>query len=87
MKRNLRTLAAFLAVLTAAGTVSCGGSGSASDTTVTGGDTTTAPVTEAGYDYPDVDFGGYKFKVINFSDYYNCYVRLDLDEMTGETVE
>ena len=44
-------------------------------------------MTEAGYDYPDVDFGGYKFKVINFSDYYNCYVRLDLDEMTGETVD
>ena len=36
MKRNLRTLAAFLAVLTAAGTVSCGGSGPASDTTASG---------------------------------------------------
>ena len=88
MKKTIRMLAAFLAIATAAGTVSCGGSASTStDTTAAGGDTTTAPVTEAGYDYPDVDFGGYEFKVINFSDYYNCYVRLDLDEMTGETVD
>ncbi|MBQ2708594.1 MAG: hypothetical protein IJF67_10035 [Clostridia bacterium] len=44
-------------------------------------------MTEAGYDYPDVDFGGYEFKVLNFSDFYNCYLRLALDEMTGETVD
>ena len=51
-------LAALLALLTAAGTVSCGGSAGSTDTTPAGGDTTTAPVTEAGYDYPDKDFGG-----------------------------
>ena len=60
MKKNIRMLAALLALLTAAGTVSCGGSGSASDTTASGADTT-APETEAGYPYPDKDFGGYTF--------------------------
>ena len=68
--QNLRTLAAFLAVLTAAGTVSCGSSADPTDTTISGGDSTEVVVTEEAYEYPDVDYDGYEFKVLNFTDYY-----------------
>ena len=83
MKQNHLTNI-FLALLLA--TTSCGEPALPVD------DTTAAPVAETtiapvGYDYPDADYGGYEFKVLNFTDYYNCYVNLDLDEMTGETVD
>ncbi|MBQ2708595.1 MAG: extracellular solute-binding protein [Clostridia bacterium] len=86
MKKNIRMLAALLALLTAAGTVSCGGSGSASDTTASGADTT-APETEAGYPYPDKDFGGYTFKVLNYETFVDCYMHIAMEDMTGEAVD
>lgn len=80
-------LAALLALLTAAGTVSCGGSAGTADTTAAGGDTTTVPETEAGYDYPDKDFGGYEFKVLNYETFVDCYMHVEMEEMTGEAVD
>ncbi|MBQ8510367.1 MAG: hypothetical protein IJ493_10730 [Clostridia bacterium] len=42
---------------------------------------------EEGYVYPDVDYEGYEFKILNFSDFWDCYMRIDLDEQTGEMVD
>ena len=41
-------------------------------------------VEETGYKYPDVDYGGYEFRVLNFDKYVNCTIRVDETEQTGE---
>jgi len=51
-------------------------------------DTSDAATDETGgYDYPALDLEGYEFKVLNFDDFYNCYMHLDLTEQTGETID
>ncbi|MBO5218144.1 MAG: hypothetical protein J6C52_01860, partial [Clostridia bacterium] len=69
------------------GATACGEAApSGTDTTAAdGGDTTTAAPT--GYDYGDHDFGGYEFKVLNFEEYCNVYMKLDLDEQSGEALD
>ena len=87
MKNTMRMTAMALAAILAAGTVSCGGSEpTGTDTTAASADTTAAPV-EQGYDYPDVDYGGYEFRILNFDEFYTCYMRVDITEQTGETVD
>ena len=77
--------ALFLAVLLAAGTLSCG-----SDKP-SGSDNTTAPTssndTTSEYDYPDENFGGYEFTFYNADQQFNCYIRLDFEEQTGEALD
>ena len=41
-------------------------------------------VEETGYKYPDVDYKGYEFRVLNFDQYVNCNIRVDEQEQTGE---
>jgi len=87
MKNSLRITAMALAAILAAGMASCGGEAPVgSDTTTASGETTAAPV-EEGYDYPDVDYGGYEFRILNFEEFYTCYMRVDVTEQTGETVD
>ncbi len=80
--KKTRIISLFLATVMLS---SCGGTASGSD------ETTTAPVTEettvpeeSGYDYPDVDYGGYEFRVLNFDQYVNCNLRVDITEQSGE---
>lgn len=76
------TLAAILAV----GTMSCGGETSTKDK---GNDTgtTSAADTTSEYDYPDENFGGYEFTFFNADKQYGCYIRLDFEEQTGESLD
>lgn len=39
------------------------------------------------YDYPDKGFDGYEFVILNMDSYYNSYVKVDVGEQTGETVD
>lgn len=47
-------------------------------------ETTTAA---EGYVYPDKDYGGYDFRILNFDEFWDCYVRIDIPEQTGEVVD
>ncbi len=44
---------------------------------------------EPGYDYPNVNYGGYEFRILNpdVSQSYECYVSLAFDEQTGEMLD
>ncbi len=66
---------------------SCGSSENIGEETADG--IATAAVTETteetvGYIYPDVDYEGYDFRILNFNEYMGFHVTLDFDEMTGE---
>ncbi len=72
--------------------VSCGG-GAPHDTGSDSGEgtdntsDTTAPVVEEGYDYPDVDYEGYKFRILNFDEHHGSYMNLDFEQATGEKLD
>ena len=84
MKKN-RIISIFLALLLMA-SVSCGEAAAPTgDTTASAAEETTAA--PAGYDYPDVDYGGYEFRVLNFDDHHGSYMNLDFAEATGETLD
>lgn len=80
-----RTTAITLAALLAVGTMSCSSdkpSGSQSTTEPTSSNDTTSE-----YDYPDEDFSGYEFTFYNADEQFNCYIRLDFEEQTGEALD
>ncbi len=86
MRKLTRSASLLLALLTALSAVGCGGTTTPADTIASGEDTT--PVeTEPEYNYPDVDYGGYTFKVLNLDEFYSCYTKVDVQEQTGETVD
>ena len=87
MKQSKRTISLILfsAILTGI-LAGCGSEPVGQDETSDG--TTSAEVTtEAGYDYPDVNYDGYEFRILNIDNFYNCYVKTDVAEQTGETVD
>lgn len=85
-QNRLTALVLFAAMLT--GTLAgCGEKQPSETTTDSTADTTPAETTAAGYDYPDVDYKGYEFKILNIDSFYNCYVKTDVEEQTGETVD
>ena len=85
-QNRLTALVLFAAMLT--GTLAGCGEKQPSDTTTDStADTTPEETTAAGYDYPDVDYEGYEFKILNIDSFYNCYVKTDVEEQTGETVD
>ena len=87
MQNHNRSLALFLiAVLLAGNLVGCG-SEQGTEITTTEPETTPEETTAAGYDYPDVDYEGYEFKILNVDSFYNCYVKTDVEEQTGELVD
>ena len=52
-----------------------------------GNDVSVSEDAEQEYSYPDVDYGGYEFTFLNFDSQWNCYIRLDMDEQTGESLD
>lgn len=85
--RFTATLLVLLMVFTA---VSCGGDGSSGTSDTTAADEqvqTDSAETEPAYNYPTVKYDGYKFRVINLDEFYNCYVTIDITEQTGEAVD
>ena len=85
MNKANRTLAILLSLLTALPLVACGEEKVPSDGIDVSSDTTVA--NESGYNYPDVDYGGYEFRVLNFDEYCNTNLRVDVEEQTGEKLD
>ena len=68
-------------------TASCGG-GSTDDkeTSPSGGETTTS-AEQTGYKYPDKNFNGKEFTVMNYSNMWECVMALDFAEQTGDRLD
>ena len=77
------TATLFLAILMSVIT-SCGGEGTHDVTTQTG--TPLDETAEASW-IPDANYGGYKFRVLNFESYFNQYVKIDLAEQSGDMLD
>lgn len=86
MNKKLRMTSLLLALLTALPIVSCGDNAeqSGGETTVSN-NSTTAEV--SGYDYPDVNYGDYVFRVLNFDEYCSTNLRVDIEEQAGEKLD
>lgn len=87
MKKHQRitsaALAAILLLLTGCGS---GADGKLSDTSAdTDAETTLAE--PEGYTYPDKDYEGYNFRILNLDFFGDCYVAVDIQEQTGESVD
>ena len=76
--------------------MSCGGNGgnggnggSGKETSDMGGQSQEITETDVTgeYAYPDKDYGGYEFRILNFNEFWSCYVRVDIQEQTGEVVD
>ena len=50
-------------------------------------DTTTEPVIEDTYDYPELDCGGDEFTILNPENFWDMYTYLDFEQMTGEIID
>lgn len=82
MKKRL--LAMLLAAIMTASMVACAG-----DTTDDTADTaavgeTAAVETEAAWEFPDVDYAGGEYRILNFDQLWNMYIHMDMPEQTGE---
>ncbi len=86
MKQKIGTLT--LSAILVSQTVACGGSGASKDSLSTSGSdsSTTLEAIESGYSYPDEDYGGYEFRVLNFDEYMGFHISLDFEEQTGENL-
>ena len=72
MKKQTRLTALLLFAAMLTGTLAGCGEKQPSDTaTDSTADTTPEETTAAGYDYPDVDYEGYEFKILNIDSFYN----------------
>ena len=83
-KRRIIASALLVAMLA---TVSCGGEAKDPETTTAGGNGETTAEEETGYKYPDKNFGGREFTVMNYSNMWNCVTALDFSEQTGERLD
>ncbi len=86
-KTNRTTALLLLSAMLTGALAGCGAEPSADTAAGTDSATTPAETTAAGYDYPDVDYGGYEFRILNIDSFFNCYVKTDVEEQTGETVD
>ena len=66
--------------------VSCGDNEDTSPITTTSQESESETTSDE-YSYPDVDFEGYEFKILNYSDMWGCYMDIDLDEQSGERLD
>ncbi|MBE6612806.1 MAG: hypothetical protein E7632_09975 [Ruminococcaceae bacterium] len=82
-QKQIITWLLLAAMMLSAASCGSGEDASVSDTPT---EDTTAETT-AGYPYPTKDFGGYTFKILNLDEQYGCYIRVDFDEQTGETLD
>ena len=81
--KHTRFTALILALMTA-GLASCGGDAKPTDVTAKPPSETTE---KDEYGYPDVKYDGYEFTFLSPDAQYGCYVRVDLDEQTGESLD
>ena len=82
--KHTRLIALFLAMMTA-GLYACGAETTSQNDTPETADEVTTENEE--YTYPDVDYAGYEFTFLSPDAQYNCYVRVDFDEQTGEALD
>ena len=87
MHNHNRSIALILLASLLAGMTACGSDAPVTDQTTASDQTTPEETTAPGYDYPDVSYDGYEFKMLNVDSFYNCYVKLDVEEQTGELVD
>ena len=88
MQNHNRPIALVLLSAMLAGMTACGSDAPVTDqTTASDQQTTPEESTAPGYDYPDVDYGGYEFRILNIDSFYNCLVKTDVEEQTGELVD
>lgn len=52
----------------------------------TGTTDTTTTETEDSWQYPDVDYAGAEYRVLNFDELWNMYIHMDATELTGEAL-
>lgn len=57
---------------------------SSTDTTAANDTTSTEP--EDGWQYPDVDYGGGEYRILNTDELWNMYIHMDATEQTGEVL-
>lgn len=85
-----KAIALLLVGLMAAATVACSGDTSDQKDTTAAPGTTAAPAdttpaeTESEYVYPDVDYQDYEFRMLNFDQFVNCSIRLDVESQSGD---
>lgn len=79
-----RSIAICLLFAIAAATLACGET--EQTTNETDAQSTTA-VVDSFYDNLDEDYDGYEFTIFNAATQFNCYIRLDFEEQTGETLD
>lgn len=89
MKKRILALL-LAAMLTSPMLFSCAGetstnSSTESNTDNTGADTTVTE-TEAGWQYPEVDYAGGEYRMLNFDQLWNMFIYMDATELTGETL-
>ncbi len=66
-----------------------GGTGESAETEkgdMTPAESVTETETEAGWQYPDVDYGGGEFRILNFDQLWDMFIRIDADELNGEAL-
>ncbi len=54
------------------------------DSAAVSADSVTETETEAGWQYPDVDYEGGEFRILNLDQLWDMFIRIDVDELTGE---
>ena len=84
MKKLYRSIYALLAILLLTG---CGGAADSPDTDVSDSSDTSAETTEFAYQFPEVDWGGDNFTVLNATTTWGFYTYMDFDGLTGEVLD
>ena len=80
-----RILALLLVAMLVATSCSAGTENeTTTDTTSTGTTDTATTETNDGWQYPDVDYGGGEYRILNFNELWNMYIHMDATEQTGE---
>lgn len=89
MLMKQRVLAVLLAaMLTSPLLFSCAGD-TQTETTSTdtvGADTTTDATEEEGWQYPDVDYAGGEYRMLNFDQLWDMFIYMDAEELNGEVL-
>ena len=83
---RLRTAALLAAAIALSSAASCGNSKSEASSDTSGKSDTTAADTSAVREYPDVDYEGAEFRILNFDQLWNMYIHLDAPELNGEVL-
>ncbi|MBE6611940.1 MAG: hypothetical protein E7632_05570 [Ruminococcaceae bacterium] len=81
---NFRFVSLLLALLTASGAVSCGSAEGTEDTLSA---LSSDEAVQEGYAYPDVNYGGYTFRILNYDTIWACKMAVDITEQNGDVLD